>query len=73
MMKLLMSSRRVFVEVALAGVATSALVPDVATQTPIGRQTQPRRRILVFDVNETLLDINALVPLSTSLNRGRSL
>jgi 2-haloacid dehalogenase len=56
-----MPSRRTFVTAAIAGVAASALPPDASAQrAPEGRTT--RRRILVFDVNETMLDINALEP-----------
>jgi 2-haloacid dehalogenase len=54
----LMSSRRDFVA-AIAGTALSTLSQNASKQT--SRQA-PRRRILVFDVNETLLDINALQP-----------
>jgi 2-haloacid dehalogenase len=54
-----MPTRRTFVA-GLTGAALSAL-PDGGTA-----QTRPtaagRRRILVFDVNETMLDVNALAP-----------
>jgi hypothetical protein len=56
-----MPSRRVFVTATLAGAALSTLPAGSAGQG--GTQKTPnRRRVLVFDVNETMLDINALVP-----------
>jgi 2-haloacid dehalogenase len=55
-----MSSRRTFMKAALIGGAMSALAPaDASAQA---RQSSTRRRILVFDVNETMLDIGALAP-----------
>lgn len=58
-----MYSRRVFVE-AIAGMSLSAVPAQTGAQG-----AQPRaggqRRILVFDVNETMLDVNALAPLFT--------
>ncbi len=54
-----MPSRRAFVTAALSGAALFALPHDVSTQ---GRSAPRRRRVLVFDVNETMLDINALEP-----------
>jgi 2-haloacid dehalogenase len=56
-----MYSRRVFVE-AIAGVTLSAL-PSQAVAQGTARGAAVRRRIIVFDVNETMLDINALAPL----------
>jgi len=56
-----MPSRRAFVAATLAGAALSTFPASAGAQAG----TQPstgRRRILVFDVNETLLDINALEP-----------
>lgn len=55
-----MSSRRVFIE-AIAGVTWSAVAPHVAA-TGQGRPSAPGRRIIVLDVNETMLDIRALEP-----------
>lgn len=56
-----MPSRRAFVTAAITGVALSALPQDSSAQG--GSQgASRRRRILVFDVNETMLDINALEP-----------
>ena len=56
-----MHSRRAFVTAAVAGVALSALPHDASALN--GTQAASRRRrILVFDVNETMLDINALEP-----------
>ncbi len=55
-----MTSRRVFVSTALSGMALSALPRDAAAQG--GPPRSPRRRVLVFDVNETMLDITALEP-----------
>ena len=55
-----MRTRRAFVTATLAGAALSALPAGATTQG--GRSGTSRRRILVFDVNETLLDINALEP-----------
>lgn len=56
-----MPSRRAFVAATLAGAALSALPASAATQGA-GQSSATRRRILVFDVNETMLDINALEP-----------
>jgi 2-haloacid dehalogenase len=57
-----MLSRRTFVAATLTGAALSALPASGATEA--SRQGGVRRRrILVFDVNETMLDINALEPL----------
>ena len=56
-----MPSRRAFVAATLAGAALSAL-PASATAQGGGQSSARRRRILVFDVNETMLDINALEP-----------
>jgi 2-haloacid dehalogenase len=56
-----MPSRRAFVAATLAGAALSTLPASVATQGG-GQSPARRRRILVFDVNETMLDINALQP-----------
>ena len=56
-----MYSRRVFVE-AIAGVSLSALPSQTGAQGN-QRRVDGRRRILVFDVNETMLDIGALGPL----------
>lgn len=58
-----MPSRRTFVAGALAGTALSAFHADTdtAAQQRSGVAAR-RRRILVFDVNETMLDINALEP-----------
>src|SRR5262245_58315442 len=55
-----MSSRRTFIEAALVGGAISALAS--VTVTAQARQIQTRRRVLVFDVNETMLDVGALAP-----------
>lgn len=55
-----MPSRRAFVAATLAGAALSALPSSASAQGTGQRST--RRRILVFDVNETMLDINALDP-----------
>jgi 2-haloacid dehalogenase len=55
-----MPSRRTFVEATLATVAVSALAPMSASNATGIAQT--RRRVLVFDVNETMLDVNALAP-----------
>lgn len=55
-----MHSRRVFVE-AIAGVILSASPSQTAAQETQSR-VDKRRRILVFDVNETMLDISALAP-----------
>jgi 2-haloacid dehalogenase len=55
-----MSSRRVFIE-AIAGVTLSAVAPDVAA-TPQRQSSATGRRIVVLDVNETMLDIRALEP-----------
>lgn len=46
----------------MAGVSLSAL-PSQAAEQATPRPRSERRRILVFDVNETMLDINALAPL----------
>ena len=56
-----MPSRRTFVAATLAGAALSALPASGASQ-PSSQGTVRRRRILVFDVNETMLDITALEP-----------
>lgn len=56
-----MPSRRTFVAATLAGTAVSTLSADSALQ-PSGNVVGRRRRILVFDVNETMLDITALEP-----------
>src|SRR5918994_1846287 len=56
-----MPSRRAFVAATLAGAALSA-VPANTTAQGGGRSSPERRRVLVFDVNETMLDINALEP-----------
>ncbi len=56
-----MPSRRAFVAATFAGAALSAL-PVGATAQGGGRSSARRRPILVFDVNETMLDINALEP-----------
>lgn len=56
-----MPSRRAFVAATLAGAAFSAL-PASATAQTRGQNPAKHRRILVFDVNETMLDINALEP-----------
>jgi 2-haloacid dehalogenase len=55
-----MPSRRAFVAATFAGAALSALPATGTMQT--SSSAARRRRILVFDVNETLLDINALAP-----------
>jgi 2-haloacid dehalogenase len=55
-----MLSRRAFVAATLAG-ALSTLPAGTGAQGG-GQLSARRRRILVFDVNETLLDINALQP-----------
>ena len=55
-----MPSRRAFVAATLAGAALSAL--PGATAEGGGQAPARRRPILVFDVNETMLDINALEP-----------
>ncbi len=52
-----MMTRRTFMESALLGGALSAL-----RLRPVTAQNVTRRRILVFDVNETMLDIGALTP-----------
>jgi 2-haloacid dehalogenase len=53
-----MSSRRTFLEMALMSGAVSTLVSELSTaQSP---RTGSRRRVLVLDVNETMLDIDAL-------------
>ena len=55
-----MSSRRTFIEATLIGGAISALASvNVNAQA---RRNQTRRRVLVFDVNETMLDVSALAP-----------
>jgi 2-haloacid dehalogenase len=56
-----MHSRRAFVTAAVAGVALSALPQDAYALGGTQGDSR-RRRILVFDVNETMLDINALEP-----------
>jgi 2-haloacid dehalogenase len=56
-----MPSRRTFVTTAIAGAAFGALPADTAAQRTADSRP-PRRRILVFDVNETMLDVNALEP-----------
>lgn len=56
-----MSSRRMFVAATLSGAALSALATS-ASALGAGQAAAKRRRILVFDVNETMLDINALEP-----------
>jgi hypothetical protein len=56
-----MSSRRTFVETALTALALSALASS-GEGGQLSQQPQRRRRVLVFDVNETLLDINVLAP-----------
>jgi 2-haloacid dehalogenase len=56
-----MYSRRVFVE-AIAGMSLSALPAQMGAQGT-QRRADGQRRILVFDVNETMLDISALAPL----------
>jgi 2-haloacid dehalogenase len=56
-----MPSRRTFVAAALAGATLSAF-PASGPALSVGQRAAMRRRILVFDVNETLLDINALQP-----------
>lgn len=56
-----MPSRRSFVAATLAGAALSALPAGGASQSS-GQGTARRRRVLVFDVNETMLDITALEP-----------
>jgi hypothetical protein len=56
-----MPSRRTFVAATLAGTAVSTLSADSAFQSS-GQVVARRRRILVFDVNETMLDITALEP-----------
>lgn len=56
-----MPSRRVFVG-AIAGVTLSAFPSQIAAQSVRQPSTQGRRRILVLDVNETMLDITALEP-----------
>ena len=56
-----MYSRRIFVQ-AMSGLSLSAMPLNTAAQGP-ARKGASRRRILVFDVNETMLDINALAPL----------
>jgi 2-haloacid dehalogenase len=54
-----MPSRRAFVAAAIAGAALSSMPSDASARRPSqGKQ----RRILVFDVIETMLDINALQP-----------
>src|SRR5262245_45781286 len=62
-----MSSRRTFVETALTALALSALSSEGGQRS---QQPQRRRRVLVFDVNETLLDINALAPHFTRVFGG---
>lgn len=55
-----MPSRRAFVEAAFAGLTLSA---TSSTSLAQGTPQPPRRsRILVFDVNETLLDLSSLEP-----------
>ena len=56
-----MPSRRASVAATRAGTALSAL-PSSDTAPSSGQGAPRRRRILVFDVNETMLDINALTP-----------
>lgn len=51
-----MTSRRAFITAAITGVALST------RPNRLSAQASSRRRILVFDVNETMLDINALEP-----------
>jgi 2-haloacid dehalogenase len=55
-----MSSRRSFVEATLVTGAVAALASFSARAQ--GRANPPRRRVLVFDVNETMLDVGALAP-----------
>lgn len=55
-----MASRRTFIEAALVAGAISALA-SVSMNAQV-RQNQTRRRVLVFDVNETMLDVGALAP-----------
>jgi 2-haloacid dehalogenase len=57
-----MPSRRAFVEAAFAGVTLAALPPEAFGQGSAQPGPQTRRRILVLDVNETMLDITALEP-----------
>lgn len=55
-----MASRRTFIEAALFGGALSAWA-SVSMNAQVA-QNQIRRRVLVFDVNETMLDVGALAP-----------
>ena len=64
-------SRRAFVEAAFAGLTLSAIPPDGTPQRGGGPQPQRRPRILVFDVNETLLDLGALEPHFVRLFKSR--
>jgi 2-haloacid dehalogenase len=54
-----MPTRRTFVVSAIAGAVLSAVPTNAGSQPGT---TARRRRVLVFDVNETMLDINALEP-----------
>ena len=56
-----MPSRRTFVTGAVAGTALSAL-PSSGTAPGTRQPAARRRRIIVVDVNETMLDITALEP-----------
>jgi hypothetical protein len=53
-----MASRRTFIEAALFG-GTMSTLASVSMNAQV-RQNQIRRRVLVFDVNETMLDVGAL-------------
>jgi 2-haloacid dehalogenase len=55
-----MTSRRTFIESALIGGTISAFA-SLHSDAQV-RQNQVRRRVLVLDVNETMLDIGALAP-----------
>jgi 2-haloacid dehalogenase len=57
-----MPSRRAFVEATVAGLTLAALPPEAFGQASAQPGPQNRRRILVVDVNETMLDIRALEP-----------
>src|SRR5262245_7489206 len=58
-----MPSRRTLLTTALGGFALSAVSAIDAAPAARHQRSQSRRRILVFDVNETLLDMKALDPL----------
>ena len=57
-----MGSRRSFVSALMSSMAFATLAAGVENVEAAAQTPRTRRRILVFDVNETMLDINALEP-----------